>query len=57
VEQHHLRHVYIGWSHDFSCTTKTENWNRVSTRSVGEHFDSTEVERLSFRLIWLLPHN
>jgi hypothetical protein len=50
AEQRHLRRVYIGRSHDFRRTTKIENRNRVSTWSIGERFDSTEVEKA--RLHW-----
>jgi hypothetical protein len=54
TKQCHFRCAYIGWSHNFSCMTRTENWNPVSMQSIHQHFDSTEVENVHLHwLIWV----
>jgi len=46
VQKSHLMCVYIGQTHDFSCKTKTENSNCVSTGSVSKHLDFTRVGKV-----------
>jgi hypothetical protein len=46
VQQSHLRCIYIGQPHDFSCKTKTENSDCVSTGSVSKHLDFTMVGKV-----------
>jgi hypothetical protein len=46
VQQSHLMCIYIGQTHDFSCKTKTENSNCVSTGSASKHLDLTRVGKV-----------
>jgi hypothetical protein len=46
VQQSHLMCIYIGQTHDFSCKTKTENSNCISTGSFSKQLDFTRVGKV-----------
>ena len=55
VRQSHLMCIYIRQPHNFSCKTKTENSNCISTGSFSKHLYFTRVGKVC--LHWLICLN